>query len=123
MRTAAWLRSEEGSLAPEARRIGSLQTRLVFALDSTEEDQAFTRALRSEPFGPWPRVRELLLEADLDPRSVEVHKVYEGWYGFPPNGELFELLSLGRVVFRARITHHGTETWTISEWRSATESS
>lgn len=87
------------------------------------DKEAFTAALRNEPFGAWARIRELLTQEGLDAASVEVRKVHEGWHGFPPHGGLFEFVVGGRVEFTARIKWEGDpSTWAIVEWQAAANS-
>ena len=71
-------------------------------------------------FGPWPRLRALLIESGVDPQSVEVSERGEGGHRRHPSGELYVFTSSGGSRFTARVkwsTEPKGEDM-ISEWRS-----
>jgi hypothetical protein len=97
-----------GLLADDSRT--HLETRMALVerlgpvnLRPPGADEAYTRQLRTEPFGPWRRVRELLAEAGIDPTSAIARHIFDGGHGTGnEQGELFEF-SGGRSRFRARL--------------------
>lgn len=68
-----------------------------------DDDEMFTRQLRSEAYGPWPLIRELLLRDGVDPSLVRVHHIHDGGHGHgTEEGQLYEFRSPG-ARFAARI--------------------
>lgn len=112
-----------GLLADDARTHVETRMALVEQLGpdnlrpSGADDDVYTRQLRTETFGPWPRLRELLAEAGIEPTSATVRHIYDGGHGAGnEHGELFEFTGSGSR-FRARIRWADPPSETeVSEW-------
>jgi hypothetical protein len=69
----------------------------------SEDDEVFTRQLRTKSFGPWPQLRKMLLREGVDPNTVRVRSIPDGGQGLGTDeGQLFEFRTRG-VRFTARI--------------------
>ena len=81
-------------------------------------DDVFTRQLRTEMFGPWPRVRKLLADVGVDPTSATARHVNDGRHGMGnEQGELFEFSGPARPRFRARLRWRYPGEADVNEWQ------